>query len=73
MPHHLTTFEIQIDYQNELWFEGVYLQNLFAKNYEGDYFLNKSWWVKINNYLLHSFVWTSNETTTTKKIGNKVS
>ena len=73
MPHHLTNFEIQIDYQNEFWFKGVYSQNLFTKIYEGDDFLNKSWWVQINNYSLHSFVWNSKETATTTKIGNKVS
>ena len=39
-PHHLTNFEIQKNYQNELKFNGVYSRNNLSKIKDGAFMIN---------------------------------
>ena len=40
LPHPLTNFEIQIYYQNEHKFDGVYSINYFSKTKDGTHIIN---------------------------------
>ena len=40
LPHHLTSFEIRIYYQNEPEFDNVYSRNNLSKTKDGAYIIN---------------------------------
>ena len=61
-PHHLTNFEIQKNYQNELKFNGAYSRNNLSKIKDGAFMINLDEYELIGTLLIALYVNDNNVT-----------